>query len=168
MPSLHKAAYLWAPANPVAASFKSQVQRAADQLGIELVSLPLTSYADIDTAFARAEQERVTAVLVETSELALLNSASIVDQCLFYNLPCLHTWPIEVRNGALISYGPKALENLSGAATYVDRILKGAKVSELPFVDPTEIELAINLRTARSLGVVFPPTVLVRADEVVE
>jgi len=168
VPSLQKVAYLWTPANPVAQGFKSQVQRAADKLGIKLVSLPLTSYADIDAAFAHAEQEKATAVLVETSELALINSGRIVDECLFYNLPCLHTWPIEVRNGALISYGPKALQNISGAADYVDRILKGAKVSELPFVEPTEVEMAINLRTARTLGIAIPPTVLVRAEDVIE
>jgi putative ABC transport system substrate-binding protein len=168
VPSLHKAAYLWMPENPVAASFKSNVQRAADKLGIKLVPIPLTSYADIDAAFSRAEREQVTAVLVETSEFAVRFSGRIVDHCLFYELPCLHTFPFEVRNGALISYGPKEVENYSGAAAYADRILKGAKIAELPFVEPTEIKLTINLRTAHSLGVVFPPTVLVRADEVVE
>ena len=168
VPSLQKAAYLWVPENPLAASFKSHVQRAADKLGIKLVSLPLASYADIDAAFARAEQERVTAVLVEASELTLRISGRIVDHCLFYDLPCLHTWPVEVRNGALVSYGPKSVENNSGAANYVDRILKGVKVADLPFVEPTDIRLSINLRTARSLGLVFPPTVLIRADEVIE
>ena len=168
MPSLQKAGYLWVPENPVAASFKSHVEQAAGVLNIELVSLPITSYADIDGAFARAEQERVTAVLVEASELTMRFSGRIVDHCLFHDLPCLHTWPVEVRNGALISYGPKEVENFSGAAKYVDRILQGAKIAELPFVEPTEIKLTINLRTARSLGVVFPSTVLIRADEVIE
>jgi putative ABC transport system substrate-binding protein len=168
VPSLHKVAYLWVPENPASVSYKSQAQRAADALGIELVPLPLRSYADIDAAFTRAEQERVTAVLVEASPLTLLFSGNIVDRCHFYSLPCMHSWQIEVHNGALVSYGPAKIEYVSGAANYVDRILKGAKVSDLPFEEPTDIKLIINLRTARSLGIVIPQNVLIRADEVIE
>jgi putative ABC transport system substrate-binding protein len=168
VPSMHKAAYLWVPENPASVSFKSQAQRAADTLGIELVSLPLRSYADIDAAFARAEQERVTAVLVGASPLTLRLSGRIVDHCHFYNLPCMHAWTVEVHNGALVSYGPTTVENFSGAANYVDRILKGAKVADLPFEEPTNVKLAINLRTARALGIVIPQNVLIRADEVIE
>jgi putative ABC transport system substrate-binding protein len=158
VPSLKKAAYLWAPENPLAPSFKSHIRQAADVFGIKLALLSLKSGADIDAVFARAEQEQVTAVLVANSPLTLRFGSSIRDHCLFYNL----------RNGALISYGPAAIENNSGAASYVDRILKGAKIAELPFQEPTDIKLVVNRRTARSLGLVFPPTVLIRADEVIE
>jgi putative ABC transport system substrate-binding protein len=168
VPSLKKAAYLWAPENPLAPSFKSHIRQAADVFGIKLALLSLKSGADIDAVFARAEQEQVTAVLVANSPLTLRFGSSIRDHCLFYNLPCMHSYPIEVRNGALISYGPAAIENNSGAASYVDRILKGAKIAELPFQEPTDIKLVVNRRTARSLGLVFPPTVLIRADEVIE
>jgi ABC-type uncharacterized transport system substrate-binding protein len=168
VPSLHKAAYIWVPENPASVSYKSDAQRAADTLGIELVSLPLRSYADIDAAFARAEEERVTAVLVEASPLTLLFSGAIVDHCHFYNLPCMHTWAIEVQNGGLISYGPKTVENFSGAANYVDRILKGAKVADLPIQAPTKYELAINLKTAKARGLTVPPSLLARANEVIE
>jgi putative ABC transport system substrate-binding protein len=167
-PSLHKVAYLWGPENPFAKTFEANVRRAANALGIELISLPLKSEADIDDAFTRAQQDRAEAVLVEADPLILRFTSSIVDHCLLYGLPAMHAWAIEVRNGALMSYGPSSIENNSGAATYVDRILKGTKVSELPFVEPTEIKLVINLRTARSLGVVLPSTLLVRADEVIE
>jgi putative ABC transport system substrate-binding protein len=168
VPSLQKAAYLWVPEFPVAASYKSHVQRAADVLGIKLVSLPLRSYDDIDAAFERAKEERVAAVLVSLFPLTLRFSGRIADHCLFYGLPCMHTWPIEVRNGALISYGPRTVVNNSGAADYIDRILKGAKVADLPFQEPRDIKLVINLRTAQSLGVAVPPAVLIRADEVIE
>jgi putative ABC transport system substrate-binding protein len=168
VPKLSKVAYLRVPENPLSGLFESQVRQAADVLGITLVSLPLASDADIAGAFAHADEERVTAVLVEADPLTLRFSRSIVDQCLVRGLPAMHGWPPEVRNGALMSYGPAVVENISRAAIYVDRILKGAKIAELPFEEPTDIRLVINLRTARAIGLVFPPTVLARADEVIE
>jgi len=163
-----RVAYLWAPQNPSGALYKSRVQQAAEVLGIKLVSLPLTSEADIVGAFARADEEQATAVLSEADTLTYRLSGSIVDQCLIRNLPAMHSWSIEVRNGALMSYGPAEPENNARAAVYVDRILKGAKVAELPFEEPTEIKLAINLRTARSIGLSLSPAFVMRADEVIE
>jgi putative ABC transport system substrate-binding protein len=168
VPALRKAAYLWVPGNPVATLFEAYVRKAADVLGIKLVSLPLTSEADIAAAFAVADEEQVTAVLVESDPLTLRFSVTIVDECLVRDLPSIHTWPIEVRNGALISYGPPTVENNARAAIYVDRILKGAKIADLPFEEPTQIKLVVNLRTARSIGIALPPTLLARADEVIE
>lgn len=168
VPSLHKAAYLWVPDSPLASTYESRVQHAAGVIGVKLVLLPLKADSDIDAAFARAEQEKVEAVLVATDPLTLRASAHIVDHCLFYGLPCMHSWTSEARNGALISYGPAAIEKNSDAANYVDRVLKGAKIAELPFVEPTDVKLIINLRTARSLGIAIPATVLIRADKVIE
>lgn len=168
VPSLQKAAYLWVPKSPLAGLFKSRVQQAAEALGIKLVLLPVKSGSDIDAAFARAEQEEVTGVLAEADPLLLRLSGSIVDRCLIYGLPCMHAWAIEARNGALISYGPAAVQNNSRAAIYVDRLLKGAKIADLPFDEPSDIKLVVNLRTARALGIVFSSTVLTRADEVIE
>jgi putative tryptophan/tyrosine transport system substrate-binding protein len=84
------------------------------------------------------------------------------------NLPAIHPWSFEVRAGALMSYGPASLENLAGAARYIDRLVKGAAISDLPFEEPTEIRLAINLRTARTMSLDIPATILARADEVIE
>jgi putative ABC transport system substrate-binding protein len=168
VPSLHKVGYLWVPANPLAKSFETRVRQAAKMLGIDLISLPLKSDADIDPAFTRAKEERVRAVLVEASPLTLRFSGSIVDHCLILDLPCMHGWAVEVRNGALISYGPAVIEDYPRIAGYIDRILKGAKIAELPFVEPAEIKLTVNLRTAHSLGIALPTALLVRADEVIE
>jgi ABC-type uncharacterized transport system substrate-binding protein len=168
VPSLHKVAYLWVPENSTASSFGSSVQQAADTLGIRLVSFPLKSGSDIDNVFERAEQEKVTGVLVEADPLTLRLSSSIVDHCLLYGLPCMQGWAIETHNGALISYGPAAVQNNSRAAIYVDRILKGAKVTDLPFEEPTKFKLAINLKTAKTLGLRVPPNLLAIADEVTE
>lgn len=168
VPGLRKVAYLWVPLNPLTKRFGEEVRSAANALGISLVSLPLTSGVDIGTAFTLAEKEQVMAVLVESDELAVRFSGSIVDECLVRNLPAMHAWPFEVRNGALISYGPAVVENYPRTAIYVDRLLKGAKIVELPFEEPTQIRLAINLRTARSIGISVPSALLARADEVIE
>ena len=135
---------------------------------IELVSLPLKSAPDIPAAFELADKEGVGAVLVEPDALTVRYSGTIIDECLVRNLPAMHGWPFEVHAGALMAYGPAATEDFKGAANYVDRILKGTKIAELPFQEPTQIKLAINLRTARSLGLTVPPQLLARADEVIE
>jgi putative tryptophan/tyrosine transport system substrate-binding protein len=168
VPTLHKVAYIWVPENPLSTLFESHVREAAVALGIALLSLPLKSDRDIADAFARADQEQVAAALIEADPLTLRVSGAIVDECLVRNLPAMHSWPVEVRNGALISYGPADIENIPRAANYVDRILKGTKVAELPFEEPVQIKLVINLRTARSIKIVLPPALLARADEVIE
>jgi putative tryptophan/tyrosine transport system substrate-binding protein len=168
LPSLRKIAYLWEPPNPITKKFGEEVQKAANALGIELVSLPLKSGVDIGPAFTIAEKEKVMAVLIEAGDVGVRFGGTIIDECLVRNLPGMHAWPFEVHNGALISYGPATPENFKRAAIYVDRILKGAKVDELPFEEPTEIRLAINLRTARSINISVPPSLLARADEVIE
>ena len=168
LPSLRKAAYFWVPNSPLALSRMGQIEQAAKVLGISLAAIPVTSAADVDGAFARAEHEQVKAVLVESDPVLLRASSSIADHCLFYSLPCMHVYAAEVRNGALMSYGPPAIEDISGAAAYVDRLLKGAKIADLPFVEPTELKLTINLHAAHALGIKFPPALLMRADEVIE
>ena len=168
VPGLSKVAYLWVPDNPIMKQFGDQVRIASDALGVTLVSLPLTSSADIPAAFTIAEKEHVKAVLIEPDPLTVRFSGTIADECLVRDLPAMHGWPFEVRNGALMSYGPAVAENYPRTAIYIDRILKGAKINELPFEEPTEIKLAINLRTAHSIGIVIPPSLLARADEVIE
>jgi putative tryptophan/tyrosine transport system substrate-binding protein len=146
-----KFGYLWAPESPMTKARGEQARMAAKTLGIELVPLPLMSGGDISDAFALAEKEQVTALLIESDSLILRISANIIDECLLRALPAMHAWPFEVPSGALI-----------------DRILRGAKVADLPFQEPTRIKLSINLNTARSIGITVPPTLLARADEVIE
>jgi ABC-type uncharacterized transport system substrate-binding protein len=168
VPQSRKVGYFWVPQNPAASLLDSQIRQAAATLGIALVSLPLNSEAGLAGAFARIDDEHATAVLVEGDPLTYRVNSRIIDECLLRDLPAIHAWAIEVRNGALMSYGPTEPENNAGAAGYLDRILKGAKVAELPFAEPTDIKLVINLRTARAIGITFPSTLLARADEVIE
>jgi putative ABC transport system substrate-binding protein len=168
VPGVRKVAYLWVRGNPITKQTGEQVQKAAETLGLKIVSLPVASGADIPSAFTIAEKEGVTAVLIDGDPLMVRFSGTIVDECLVRDLPAMHAWPFEVRNGALISYGPAIVENYSRTAVYVDRILKGVKISELPFEEPTQFKLAINLRTARSIGITVSPVLLARTDEVIE
>ena len=168
VPGIRKVAFLRVRDNPITKRTGEEVQTAADTLGLKIVSLPVASGADIPTAFTIAEKEGVTALLIDGDPLMVRFSGTIIDECLVRDLPAMHPWPFEVRNGALISYGPAIVENYSRTASYVDRILRGISIGELPFEEPTQIKLAINLRTARSIGVTVSPTLLARADEVIE
>jgi len=170
VPGLKRVAHFTGTDGPGYRIFDSHINTAATTLGSAVVTIPITGpgATAVAEAFALAEREKTQAVLVGVSPAMVRMSSHIVDECLVRNLPAIHPWSFEVRAGALMSYGPAALENHSGAARYIDRLLKGAAISDLPFEEPTEIRLAINLRTARSLSITIPPTILARADEVSE
>jgi putative tryptophan/tyrosine transport system substrate-binding protein len=167
VPGLRRVVYM-TPDSPMSGAFREQVKAAADKLGITVLPVVVTTPDSVAEAFAAADKEKVQAVLVESSPTSTRLSPHIVNECLLRDWPAMHAWAFEVRGGALVSYGPAVLENFAGTARYIDRILKGAKVAELPFEEPTEMRLAVNLRAARSIKFTFPPTFLVRADEVIE
>jgi ABC-type uncharacterized transport system substrate-binding protein len=167
IPKLKKVAYLTSP-GPMTSVFEQQIRSAANGFGITVRTIPITSEASIWDGFELVDREQIEAVIVETSASSVRLSGYIINQCLLRDLPAVHPWSFSVREGALMSYGPAEVENNSGAANYVARILRGAKVAELPIQEPSEIKLAINLRTARTIGIAIPPALLARADEVIE
>jgi len=167
IPNLKKVAYLNAP-GPMISVFEQEVRKAASGFGITVLTIPITSEASIWDGFALVDREQVQAIIVETSATSVRLSGHIIDECLLRDLPAIHPWIFSTRDGALMSYGPAVVENNSGAASYVVRILAGAKVAELPIQEPTEIKLAINMRTARAIRLTIPPALLARADEVIE
>ena len=167
VPDLRKVAYLFAPSSPMVTTLDDQVHNAADRLGITLVPLPVTTKESLIDGFALADREQVQAALVETNSTSpsrRTHRKRMHDA----RLPAMHTWYFEVHEGALMSYGPAVVENHAGSAKYIDRILNGAHIAELPFEEPTLIKLVINLRTARSMEISIPSTLLARADEVIE
>jgi putative ABC transport system substrate-binding protein len=168
IPGLRRVAYMSMPTGSMAAIFERYVHNAAGALGIAIHTIPMNTIASVSDGFLIADREKVQAVLVEVNPSNVRLGVHIIDECLVRDLPSIHPWSFEVQAGALMSYGPAAVENHAGAAKYVDRILKGAKISELPFEEPTEIKLAINLRTARSMKITIPQTLLARAEEVIE
>ena len=168
VPTAVKVALLWVPTNAQHRLVVERTRRAAATLKVDLLSLPVTTAADISLAILKAESEHAAALLVTADPLTVRNRRTIIDQCLLRNLPAMHNYAFEVKDGALMSYGSDVGEDYGRAAGYVDRILKGAKVADLPFQEPTEYRLVINLKTAKEFGLTAPPSLLARVDEVVE
>jgi putative ABC transport system substrate-binding protein len=166
--TISKVGLIWVPVNPQQILLAKQTGEGAKSLGIELVSLPLNTADDIAPALDEAQGAHVQAIIVAADPLTLANVGAIIDGCAARALPGMHTLEFETRRGALMSYGVNISENYRRAAGYIDQILRGAKVADLPFQEPTRFTLSINLRTARSLRIAVPPSLLARADEVIE
>jgi putative ABC transport system substrate-binding protein len=156
MGSMDKTALMWVPVNPQQVLLAKQTEEAAKGLGIALLSLPLNSADDIAPALAKAESAQVQAIVVAADPLTVANARAIIDECTARGLPSMHTFVFETRSGALMSYGADLSENYRLAAGYIDQILRGAKVADLPFQEPTRLSLSINLGTARSLRIAVP------------
>jgi putative ABC transport system substrate-binding protein len=165
-PSVSRAAILWNP-NHADPEYR-ETQRAADALGIHLQSLEVRAPGDFQGAFRNAIRERPDALVVAGSRLMTLQRQQIADFVTRNRLILVGTprWLSEI--GALLTYGPNTVELHRRAAGYVDKILKGAKPVDLPMQQPATFELTINLKTAKSLGLTIPPSLLQRADQVIE
>jgi putative ABC transport system substrate-binding protein len=130
--------------------------------------LPIKAASEISAALASARQQDASALIVAADPLTVANGRMIVDGCISMKLPAMHTFVSEAKNGALMSYGIDVLDSYRRTAEYIDLILKGAKVVDLPFQEPTRFTLAINLKTAQAIDVKVPSTLLALADEVIE
>ena len=168
LPRLSRVAMLWNAANPYPAIVLKETQAAGRTLGIEVHSLEVRGPDDLDGAFAAARQQRPEALISVEDPLTFTYRKRIADFAVVEQLPSLHGFSEEVKAGALISYGANQPDLIRRAAGYVDKILKGAKPADLPVQQPTTFELVINLKTARALALEVPPTLLARADEVIE
>ncbi|HJQ56403.1 MAG TPA: ABC transporter substrate-binding protein [Vineibacter sp.] len=168
VPAARVVALLWVSTNTTNRLSMERSHQAAATLKVGLVSLPVAVAEDIPPAIDKAQKEGAAVLLVAADPLTIRNRRTIIDECLLRNLPAMHSYALEVRDGALISYGSDVAEDYGRVAGYVDRILKGAKIAELPFQEPTRFGLSINLRTAQALGLTIPPSILARADEVIE
>jgi len=167
-PGHSRVAVLWDPQDPVAQLSWQEIQLPARQLGMELHSLEVRSGDLFDAAFARAIKADDSAVMVMPAAEVVVHRKQISDLALANRLPSIFFLPEFVQSGGLMSYGPDRSDLFRRAAAYVDKILKGASPSDLPVEQPTKFQLVINLKTARALGLVVPPTLITRADEVIE
>jgi putative ABC transport system substrate-binding protein len=141
---------------------------AADQLGLKARILEVSEVAEFEGAFRTARDDRVQALLVLPSPFFNAQRRVLIQLAASHRLPAFYEFKEYVQDGGLISYGPSLPEMWRRAASYVDRILNGAKPGDLPIERPTTFELAINLRTAKALGLTIPPAVLARADEIIQ
>jgi putative ABC transport system substrate-binding protein len=168
VPKLSYIAVLWNPDNPFHAGSLKEARTAAQVLGIKVQPLGVRVSEDFPAAFAAILRERPGALLVLADRLFLHNRARIVDFEAKHRLPGVYPYRELVEAGGLMSYGPSYADMHRRAATYVDKILKGAKPGDLPIEQPTKFELVINLKTAKALGLTIPPSLLARADEVIQ
>ena len=169
LPGLARLGLLVNPTNAGVPPLLANVNETARSFNINVVVAEVTRAEDFDQAFALLREARLDALLVAIEPLIVLNRARVLEFAASSRLPVSYDVGTEiVRQGGLISYGPVLLPHYSLAADYVDKILKGAKPSDLPVHQPTQFALTINLKTAKALGLTIPQTLLQRADEVIQ
>jgi putative ABC transport system substrate-binding protein len=169
VPTAATVAYLVNTANPAfsEAALKMRTERAS-ALGLRLLIVDADSPNDIDRAFTSIVSEKAGALLVGPDTFFQTQREQIVALAARYRVPASYPWPEDVSAGGLFSYGADFLDVFHKAGTYVGRILNGEKAADLPVQQPTKFKLAVNLKTARALGLTIPPSVLARADNVIE
>jgi putative ABC transport system substrate-binding protein len=168
LPRLASVGVLINVTNPLHVPQWRETQAAAQKAGITLVPVEIRDTGKFEAAFALFARERVDALLVPPDTTFNTNHTRIAGLAAAARLPAIYFNRTQADNGGLISYGPDIRDGYRRAATYVDKILKGAKPADLPVEQPTRIELVINLKVAKALGLTVPSTLLARADAVIE
>lgn len=169
VPALGSIAYIGSKPDPATPRFVADGQAAAERSGIRFMPVLISKPTELEDAFAQIAASKVSAAIIQP--LFALNHRSAERSARFasdHRVPAITGFAYFPRAGGLAAYGPDPNFGAKVAARYVERILKGAKVSELPVEQPTKFELVVNLKTAKSLGLTIPPSILVRADEVIE
>jgi ABC-type uncharacterized transport system substrate-binding protein len=167
-PEIAQVVVLVNPTNPNASRQLGETEAAAQTIGARLKILRVRSIAEFDGAFSGIGRASVTALLVSTDALFFAERRRIAALALANRLPAIGFAREFAEEGTLLAYGPSFPDLYRRAAYFVDRILKGAKPSDLPIEQPTKFELVINLKTAKALGLTIPQTLLLRADQVIE
>jgi putative ABC transport system substrate-binding protein len=169
VPRVSRVAVLWNPANrPAHHLVLRSVETAARSMNIELRPHGARSPEEFDNAFAAIMQDRAGALLVISDGVFLSHRLRLAELAVKHGLPTMFAARQDLEAGGLLRYAPDLAEMVRRAATYVDRILKGANPANLPVEEPTKFELGVNLRTARALGLTIPPSMLLRADQIIE
>jgi putative ABC transport system substrate-binding protein len=168
VPKVSHIAVLWNAASPIQVIEEGEVRAAAGVLGVKMLSLGVRTREEIDDALATIIRERPDALLVLADRLFLHHRTRIIDFAAQERLPGVHAYRELIEAGGLMSYGPSYADMHRRAAAYVDKILKGAKPADLPVERPVKFELVVNLKAAKALGLTIPPSVIFRADEIIE
>ena len=168
MPKLRHVAIIANPEHPGAHVERGYSEEAARRLGLTIKYFPTRTSAELTSAFATMAADPPQAISLFADGFAIENRQRIIDFATSHRAPVVSGWPVFAKSGALCTYGPRLTDSYRRLVYYVDRILKGARPADLPIEQPTTFELVINLKTAKALGLSVPPSLLLRADEVIE
>lgn len=168
VPKLSRVAVLWNPSAPALTMLLKNVQTAARRVSVSILPVEARTPAEIESAFVSMTRARAEAVVVPPDLFYFFQSRQIAELALKNRMPSIFGAREAVEFGGLMSYGADAVNLYRRAATYVDKILKGAKPGDLPVEQPMTFDLVVNLRTAKALGLTVPQSILVRADRVIE
>ena len=169
LPAARRVVFLGSTRDAAARNFTAETARAAENLGIELTTVLIGAHGEFEAAFDRAILAGADAVIVQPLfTLDRASRARLAELALVHRLPMISDFSAFARDGGLISYGPSESNTRRETALYVDRILRGAQPGDIPIAQPTRFQLTVNMKTAAGLGLTIPPTLLARADEVIE
>ena len=167
-PGLKRVAIMFNPDTSPASAYMPSLETAARSLKVETIIAPSHGDVEIETAIVALGRERGGGLVVMPDIFTLAHRTPIISAAARNNVPAVYWTSGFVRDGGLLSYGVDPVDIWRRAATYVDRILRGAKPAELPVQFPTKFEMVLNLKTAKALGLAVPPSIWLRADEVIE
>jgi ABC-type uncharacterized transport system substrate-binding protein len=167
VPRLSRVAVLGNSTSPANATVKKEIERTAKLFGVKPQFLDVLDSKDIDMAFREASKGRADAVLAQGSSILNSHRAQVIKLAAANQLPAIYNQRLYVEDGGLMTYGASVTDLDKRAATYVDKILKGAKPADLPVEQPIKFEFIVNLKAAKQIGLTIPPNVLVRADRVI-
>ena len=168
VPKVNRVAVLWNPDTPANAPSLKAVEEAGSTLRVQLQAVAVRTGAELDGAFASIAREHAQAVLVVGSAFVLNERQRLVELAMRHRLPTMFQQREVVEAGGLMSYAPDYVDLYRRGAVYVDKILKGARPADLPVEQPTKFDLVINMKTAKALRLIIPPSVLARADRLIE
>jgi putative ABC transport system substrate-binding protein len=167
-PGLKRVAIMFNPDTAPVSTFMPSFETAARSLKVVPIIAPVHSNAEIETAIIALGREPGGGLVVPPDAFMVTHRAPIISAAAQNNVPAVYSFSEAARDGGLLSYGPGRVDPFRGAASYVDRILRGEKPGDLPVQLPTRFEMAVNLKTAKVLGLAVPPSILLRADEEIE
>jgi putative ABC transport system substrate-binding protein len=165
-PLISRVGYVRDARSPI--TVQKGLQAATQVLGLKLIDLPVREISELDGVFAAAAKEPGVGLFILGHPLLFPHRSRIPELAAKYHLPAIYQWRVFVDAGGLMSYSANLADLWRRAATYIDKILKGAKPADLPVEQPTKFALVINLKTAKALGLTIPQSLLLRADEVIE
>jgi ABC-type uncharacterized transport system substrate-binding protein len=168
VPTAHRFGVLWNPTNPVHKPSLKGIEAAAERLKVELHLVGVQDPKDLESTFSAMAGGRVEALVVFPDGMFLAQTPLIIGLAARHRLPTMYGVREYAEAGGLMTYGPNVSDMFRSGASFVDKILKGAKPGDLPVEQPTKFELVINLKTAKALGLTIPPSLLQRADQVIE